>query len=90
MTTRSSDFGPNKVFSAFFYLLLIITIFIAKKALRSDPMTNQAKFNKNNEDFLNFVADLLGSRGFKISDNFFQSLNSSKLAHISSLHLMII
>ena len=48
-------------------------------------MTNQAKSNKNNDDFSNFIPDLLGSRGFEISDNDFLSLNSSKLVHVGSL-----
>ena len=51
-------------------------------------MTNQVKFLTNDDDYLNFVADLLGSRGFKISDNVFLSLNSSKLAHVSSLSII--
>ena len=50
-------------------------------------MTNQAKSEKNNDVFLNFVADLQGSRGYKISDNFFLSLNFSTLAHVTSLHV---
>ena len=50
-------------------------------------MINQAKSDKNNDIFLNFVADTLGLRDIKISDNFFLSLNFSKLAHVISLHI---
>ena len=32
MTTRFSDFSQNEVYLAFFYFLLIITIFFAKKS----------------------------------------------------------
>ena len=46
---------------------------------------NQAKSDKNYDIFLNFVADTLGLRDIKISDNFFLSLNFSKLAHVRSL-----
>ena len=48
-------------------------------------MINQAKSDKNNNIFLNFVADMPGSRDIKISDNFFLSLNFSELARVSSL-----
>ena len=48
-------------------------------------MTNQAKSEKNNDVFLNFVADLQGSRGYKISDNFFLSLNFARSAHMTCL-----
>ena len=48
-------------------------------------MINQAKSDKNNDIFLNFVADTLGLRDIKISDNFFLSLNFSELACFSSL-----
>ena len=48
-------------------------------------MINLAKSKKNNDVFFNFVADLLGSRGYKISDNVFLSLNFSELAHVTSL-----
>ena len=56
-----------------------------KKALWSNSMINLAKSKKNNDVFFNFVADLLGSRGYKISDNVFLSLNFSELAHVTSL-----
>ena len=46
---------------------------------------NQAKSDKNYDIFLNFVADTLGLRDIKISDNFFLSLNFSELARFSSL-----
>ena len=46
---------------------------------------NQAKSDKNYDNFLNFVADTLGLRDIKISDNFFLSLNFSELARFSSL-----
>ena len=48
-------------------------------------MINQAKSDENNNIFLNFVADTLGLRDIKISDNFFLSLNFSELARFSSL-----
>ena len=48
---------------------------------------NQAKSDKNYDIFLNFVADTLGLRDIKISDNFFLSLNFSELARFSSLLL---
>ena len=86
MTKRFSDFGQNEVFSAFSYFLSIFTIFIAKKkAPWSDSVINRAKYRNNNVVFLNFIADMLGSRDVKISDNFFLSLNFSKLAHVRSL-----
>ena len=85
MTTRFSYFGQNNVFSAISHFLLIIIIFIAKKALWSDSMINQAKSKRNSDVFLNFVADLPESRGYKISDNVFLSFNFSELAHVTSL-----
>ena len=51
-------------------------------------MINQAKSDKNNDIFLNFVADTPGLRDIKISDNFFLSLIFSELARFSSLQLM--
>ena len=48
-------------------------------------MISQAKSDRNNDIFLNFVADTLGLRDIEISDNFFLSLNFSELARFSSL-----